>query len=307
MHTTRSVASILAGPVRILLCLVLAFSFALPYPALAHADEQEAKVVRVGWLVDNQGFQTGTPGSYLSGWGYEYLQTLSYYTPGRWKYEYVSGTFSELMEKLENGQIDLMPNISYTKERAKKLLFSSNPQGTERYYIYAKPSRADLATGDPEALDGLTIGSDSPDVLQTKVGMAWLEDNGVKCDFRFYSGGDSLFDALAKDEVDAIIMNDTITSDDAIPVFEIGQSNYYFAVPKARQDLMDDINSAMQKIQSANPRYNEEVKAHYSANNCGSTSLTADERAWLNKHNDTITFGYLNGLLPYCSQGADGD
>lgn len=90
-------------------------------------------------------------------------------------------------------------------------------------------------------------------------------------------------------------------------MFEIGQSNYYFAVPKARQDLMDDINSAMQKIQSANPRYNEEVKANYSANNCGSTSLTADERAWLNKHNDTITFGYLNGLLPYCNQGTDGE
>lgn len=86
----------------------------------------------------------------VSGWGYEYLQTLSYYTKG-WQYEYVSGTFTELMDMLEAGEIDLMPNISYSAEREQKLLFSSNPEGTERYYIYAKPDRDDLAKGDPQA------------------------------------------------------------------------------------------------------------------------------------------------------------
>ncbi len=75
------------------------------------------------------------------------LQTLSYYTSG-WRYEYVSGTFTELMDMLEAGEIDLMPNISYSEERAQKLLFSSNPEGTERYYIYARPDRDDLAKGD---------------------------------------------------------------------------------------------------------------------------------------------------------------
>ena len=56
----------------------------------SQSDAPEIKTVRVGWLLNNQGFQNGMPGEYLSGWGYEYLQTLSYYTPG-WKYEYVPG------------------------------------------------------------------------------------------------------------------------------------------------------------------------------------------------------------------------
>lgn len=120
-----------------------------PAPAFAADSDQQVKTVRVGWLVNNEGFQDGTPGERLSGWGYEYLQTLSYYTPG-WRYEYVSGTFTELMDMLEAGEIDLMPNISYSEERAQKLLFSSNPEGTERYYIYAKPDRDDLAKGDPK-------------------------------------------------------------------------------------------------------------------------------------------------------------
>ena len=99
----------------------------MPAPAFAADSDQQVKTVRVGWLVNNKGFQEGTPGERLSGWGYEYLQTLSYYTKG-WQYEYVSGTFSELMDMLEAGEIDLMPNISYSAEREQKLLFSSNPE-----------------------------------------------------------------------------------------------------------------------------------------------------------------------------------
>lgn len=146
-------------------------------------DAPEVKTVRVGWLLNNRGFQTGMPGEYLSGWGYEYLQTLSYYTPG-WKYEYVPGTFPELIQKLEAGEIDLMPNISYTPERAETLLYSSNPQGMEHYYIYAKPTSDALGAGDPTALDGMTIGA-NPGVVQTEVGQQWIEDQGISCDYQY--------------------------------------------------------------------------------------------------------------------------
>ena len=270
----------------------------------SQSESPEIKTVRVGWLLSNQGFQNGMPGEYLSGWGYEYLQTLSYYTPG-WKYEYVPGTFPELIQKLKDGEIDLMPNISYSAERAEKLLFSSNPQGMEHYYIYAKPTDDALATGDPAELNGLTIGA-NPDVMQTEVGKQWIENQGISCDYRYYNSGNALFDALSSGEVDAIIMNDTISSSDAMPVFSVGESNYYFAVPKSRQDLMDDINAAMTMLRSTNPRYNDEVKTCYSTRNSGSAALTGGESAWLAGHGNAITVGYLDDLLPFSNQGQDG-
>lgn len=277
----------------------------MPAPALAAQSDQQIKTVRVGWLVNNEGFQDGNPGERLSSWGYEYLQTLSYYTPG-WQYEYVSGTFTELMDMLETGEIDLMPNISYSEERAQKLLFSSNPEGTERYYIYAKPDRDDLSKGDPQALQGLTIGY-NPGVMQTTVGQQWLADEGITCTYKEMPGGGDLFAALANDEVDAIIMNDTISSTSASPMFYVGSSDYYFAVPKSRPDLMDDINSAMAAINRVNPRFNDEVKSNYSAQNSGSSSLTGDERTWLKENNNTVTLGYLTGKLPYCNEGENGE
>lgn len=277
----------------------------MPAPALAAQSDQQVKTVRVGWLINSEGFQDGNPGEHLSGWGYEYLQTLSYYTPG-WQYEYVSGTFTELMDKLEAGEIDLMPNISYSEERAQKLLFSSNPEGTERYYIYARPNRDDLTKGDPQTLQGLTIGC-NPGVMQTIVGQQWLANEGITCTFKEIDSGSALFDALSNDEVDAVIMNDTISSPDASPMFYVGSSDYYFAVPKSRPDLMDDINAAMTTISRDNPRYNDEVKSNYSAQNSGSSSLASPETAWLKAHDNSITVGYLTGKLPYCAQNADGE
>ena len=289
----------------IALIALTALNAAVPTPALAADTDQQVKTVRVGWLVSSEGFQEGTPGERLSGWGYEYLQTLSYYTPG-WKYEYVSGTVTELMDKLEAGEIDLMPNISYSEERAQKLLFSSNPEGTERYYIYARPDRDDLATGDLQALQGLTIGC-NPGVMQTFVGQQRLADEGITCTYKEIASGGGLFDALANGEVDAIIMNDTISSPNASPMFYVGSSDYYFAVPKSRPDLMDDINAAMAAIARVNPRYNDEVKANYSAQNSGSSSLDGAETSWLKANGNTITLGYLKNQLPYCTQNGDGE
>lgn len=295
------------------MCRALAIVFAAltvlsviaPISAFAADTDQQVKTVRVGWLVNNEGFQDGNPGERLSGWGYEYLQTLSYYTPG-WQYEYVSGTFTELLDMLEAGEIDLMPNISYSEERAQKLLFSSNPEGTERYYIYAKPDRDDLSKGDPQALQGLTIGC-NPGVMQTIVGQQWLASEGITCTYKEMPGGGDLFAALANDEVDATIMNDTISSPDASPMFYVGSSDYYFAVPKSRPDLMDDINSAMAAINRVNPRFNDEVKANYSAQNSGSSSLDGAETSWLKANGNTITLGYLKNQLPYCTQNDNGE
>ena len=288
-----------------MLAALTALSAAMPAPALAAQTDQQVKTVRVGWLINSEGFQDGNPGEHLSGWGYEYLQTLSYYTPG-WQYKYVSGTFTELMNMLEAGEIDLMPNISYSEERAQKLLFSSNPEGTERYYIYAKPDRDDLAKGDPQTLQGLTIGC-NPGVMQTFVGQQWLADEGITCTYKEMASGGDLFDALANGEVDAIIMNDTISSPNASPMFYVGSSDYYFAVPKSRPDLMDDINAAMAAIARVNPRYNDEVKANYSAQNSGSSSLDSAETSWLKANGNTITLGYLKNQLPYCTQNDDGE
>lgn len=143
--------------------------------------------------------------------------------------------------------------------------------------------------------------------MQTFVGQQWLANEGITCTYKEINTGGALFEALADGEVDTVIMNDTISSPDASPMFYVGSSDYYFAVPKSRPDLMNDINAAMTAIARVNPRYNDEVKSSYSAQNSGSSSLTGTETSWLKANGNTITIGYLKNQLPYCTQNDDGE
>ena len=61
------------------------------------------------------------------GYGYELLQALA--GSAGWKFEYVKCDWSNCFDKLENGEIDIMGDVSYTDECAEKMLFSEGPHG----------------------------------------------------------------------------------------------------------------------------------------------------------------------------------
>ena len=79
-------------------------------PVIAFSAEAEQKTVRVGY-VNVPTYEEGGEGEYKRGYGYEYLQKISYLTG--WKYEYVYGSFKECFDMLVNGEIDLFGNVSY--------------------------------------------------------------------------------------------------------------------------------------------------------------------------------------------------
>lgn len=101
-------------------------------------------------------------------------------------------------------------------------------------------------------------------------------------------------------------MNDTLSSDDAMPMFYVGESDYYFTVPKSHPDIMAELDAAMTQILTSNPRYNEEIKTRYSVINVGSSSLTDRKRDWIASCDNTVTVGYLDDLRPYSLCGKDG-
>lgn len=105
---------------KIFLLLSMVFvliSFRIP----AYAEVVVDRTIRVGWYEDSYHI-TGKNGE-KSGYGYEFEQTIANYTG--WKYEYVKGDWSELLDMLQKGEIDMMGAISYTEERAQSMLFQN--------------------------------------------------------------------------------------------------------------------------------------------------------------------------------------
>ena len=65
------------------------------------------------------------------------------------------------MAKLVKSQwfsFDIMGDISYTDERAQKMLFSDEPMGEENYILYADLSNMDVETSDFKFMDGKRVG-----------------------------------------------------------------------------------------------------------------------------------------------------
>ena len=121
---------------------------------LTVSAEESKKTVRVGWhesphfITDQYGRKTG--------YSYEYQRKVAAYTG--WEYKYVEGTWSDLMDKLKNGEIDLLSDVSYTDERTSDILYSSIPMGTEVYYVFISSKNMDITAKDLSSLNGKKIG-----------------------------------------------------------------------------------------------------------------------------------------------------
>lgn len=162
-----------------LACAVLA---AMPLAALAEAS---GNVVRVGWyespfnLTDEYGRR--------SGYSYDYQQKIAAYTG--WEYEYVEGSWSELMQMLMDGEIDLMGDISYTPERAEKMLFPSMAMGAEEYYIFKAADDERIRQDDPRTLNGMRIGVNAGSI-QAGLYRDWAARHGVQAELVELSGSE---------------------------------------------------------------------------------------------------------------------
>ena len=278
-------------PLALLVCCLLAL------PARA-----ETQTVRVGYVLF-ENYQEGGEGEYKRGFGYEYLQRLAYATG--WEYEYVYGSFSELLAMLQSGDIDLMGDLSYTAERAKTIRFSARPQGQERYYIYTTDGQEGVNPDDAESLNGRRIGVTS-NSYQYRLLLDWLAENEYRCTLVEYPGTAASVEALNAGEVDAVVMTDMASSTGLVPVANIGYSDFYYGVSRSRPDLLAELNRAMREIQTIDPYFNVVTYAKYNTSALSNSHLSKAERQWLAQHDNTVRLGYLENDLPYCATAADG-
>ena len=281
-----------------LLCLVLALAVCQVNAYADEAADTGRKTVRVGY-VNVPTYEEGGEGEYKYGSGYEYLQKISYITG--WKYEYVYGNFSECLQMLENGEIDLFGNVSYTADRAEKIDFSSYPQGKDTYLLYTKADNTELTTGDVQKLNGCRIGV-TQNSLQERLLQSWLPQNGIEAEIYYYGGYEPLMAAMDNGDVDAIATPDLAASYEYVPIINLGFSDYYFGVSKSRPDLLSELNEALYQIQSTEVDYNNNLAARYQTQMLNARLRTEDEANWLQEHGNVVRMGYLKYAMPYSGQ-----
>ena len=278
----------------LLLCLIL---LAGSCPLSVSAQNGSGKVVRVGWFDTTYNIKDAA--GRRTGYSYDYQRKIAAYTG--WRYVYVEGSWNELMEKLINGEIDLMSDVSYMEERAQKMLYSSYSMGTEEYYLYISEKNVDAYKDDYSFLNGKKVGANKAS-FQEKCFIEWAKEHDVKVNLieQTCSETESIR-MLADGTLDGYVSLDNYTSEEKIvPVAKVGYSDCYFAVSNQRKDLLLELDEAMSKIQDENRFYSRDLYVKYFLNSgASSLFLSTNEMKWLSSH-PTIRVGYLDNFLAYC-------
>lgn len=267
-------------------CISILMLFTLCMPCFA--DETQ-KTIRVGSFEDT--FNYVDDHGVRRGYGYELMQALAGYTG--WKFEYVKCDWSNCFEKLENGEIDIMGDISYTDDRAEKMLYSEETMGEEKYVLYANLSDTDILSSDYKSLDGKRIGvlkGAKPEYMLTN----WEHKYGIHTEHVNVSGNEDVKKKLANNEIDCFVsLEESIWSERGISsVTTIGKSGIYFVMNKERSDIKQELDYAMRQLDQNSPFYKSDLYKKYFTLDY-TQFLTGNEKSYIQKHGG-IRIGFLD-------------
>ena len=252
-------------------------------------DEKQSQIIRVGSFEDT--FDYVDKNGVRRGYGYELMQALAGYTG--WKFEYVKCDWSNCFDKLENGEIDIMGDISYTDERALRMLFSDEAMGEEKYILYADLSNTDMGMSDFKFMDGKHVGvlmGTEPEIMLTE----WENKNGIHTEHVNVNNNDDVEKKLANHEIDCFVsLEESLWSEQGIAsVTTIGKSGIYFAINKERSDIKTSLDCAMRQLDQDSPFFKADLYKKYFTIDYNQ-SLTGEEKSWLEEHGD-IRIGFLS-------------
>ena len=207
-------------------CLMCLF----PITAVSAVDQAvRSAPVRVGWY-ENAYNITGEHGE-RRGYGYEFQQAVAGYTS--WNYDYVRANWTELLEMMREGKIDLIGAVSYTEDRSREMLFSELPMGSEKYYLYADLAHTDISAADLMTLNGKRVG-----ILKGSVGgtlfFQWAKAHNLKLECIPFMNFEEAKSRVANRELDCVISTETPVLAEAgmSAIATTGVSNVYFVINK---------------------------------------------------------------------------
>ena len=192
----------------------------------------------------------------------------------------------------QRAEIGIIGGISYTEDRTQEMLFSDEPMGVEKYYLYADLSRADISASDFKTLNGKKIGvlmGTEPEVMLAE----WEEKYGLKTEHVNISNNEDVKQKLANHEIDCFVsLEESFWAERGIStITRVGESGIYYAINKNRPDIKEELDDAMRALDEAVPFYTADLYKRYFSMDY-TPILTGEEKAWLRKHG-AIRMGFL--------------
>ena len=203
-----------------------------------------SRVLKVGYADCDPIFKDEA-GNY-SGYGVSYLEEIARHT--QWKYEYIFDSWKNCLQKLENGEIDLLIMTHHTSERRGQFLFSNLPMGYDYPVLYAAPNK-DMYYQDYKAFDGARIGVSAETSFHDTLSI-YLKEKNLTCQVITFPSDLDAKNALTQGTIDMMVSSVFTPQKDVKVVDRFSVAPGYITTNLKNLKLMEEINTAMQKSES---------------------------------------------------------
>ena len=293
---------------RILSLLMISVLLCCFFPVHALAGETAANgskhIVRVGYF-PTDGFQeydeeTGV----YSGYSYEFLMAIAAYTD--WQYEFVHcDTFTEAMTMLENGEIDLLNDVTKTEDREGTIEYSSLNSGDACLYLLMHDSDNRVAFNDWENIGGINIGLDK-ESIHSQTLLSLLAEKGVTPHVTWFDNEPEMIAAWNAGTIDAFPANsDTAIDGHAVMIFAPGE--YYIATTKGNTDLIHEVDVAIQSLRANAPGFEATIfNKYYNRVSRNYSALTKEEQEYI-RENPVVHVLYIPDWYPISYTDENGE
>ena len=274
------------------------------FGSLPGAEKNARKVVRVAYQEFNRQMIVDEHNNPVSGYAYDYIQTIGTYAG--WDLKYIPcDSFADSVKKLLAGEVDLIYEISYTEERAKEILFPVEPMGFEYYYLYSTENNTSITPGDYKSMDGKSVGVTSGTTLLDLL-KDWCGKKNVNLEFVEYESISEKESDLFAGKIDLDLELGMLAKNNLSAIEKVGSSPYYLVANKERPDLIDDINSAIDRVTSNDIFFFIRLQERYFSDTVLSRNLSLEEKNWLANHH-VLRIGFFDNYLPFSALDKNGN
>lgn len=231
--------------------LVLLFFIAFSLRVTAEEQKTTGKEVKVGYIPNDQIIKVDGEGNFY-GYGVIYLNELAKRTG--WTYKFVEVSESNRMDKLLNGEIDLLCNVHGDCEEKEQLLFCRETTVLEYGMLAALEDNKEIFFDDFEHINGKKIGINSNSDLESAL-VRYARENGISYEPVYFDSLESMQNALNNKSIDIMLISSLRNVDNIKYVGKTYSVPEYFAVSKNNPELMDELNKTDIELKRDHPFY----------------------------------------------------
>lgn len=269
-----------------------------------NVTNEDRKTVKVAFIPDGNFYIQDTNGD-LSGYNYDYITKVSQFTD--WDLEFViihdddiNLAYEKAYDMLENGEIDLIGSQEMTMDNLDKYQFGQNHYSVVRTTLSSLANNHRVTRNNfflNDSIDvALVVGNDNINNIFYSI----AEKFDIKPNVTYVESQELALQLLIQEDVDAIMSTDFSTVQNTLStLFSENPIPIYFIATKGNVDLVNQIDYAIEQIQTTTLTVSQDLQEKYFGNTHNSALIrtVAENDALANLEH--LNVGFIAGLEPY--------